>query len=456
MASPLRSLYYGWVLAILPFAGLPIYGAEIAEQIKLARKDNDSNAEIELLRRLLDQNPNDTVARERVIRLWLNAPDFTMAESTLGEWKEAPPNLTALVQASVLAERDGKMDAAILRLQAYVKNSPRDTELLELLSNYLARAARWPEQIVVLDQLVELEAYASDYLSRAEAKKQVGDYAGAVRDAKRALALSPDISLVKTTVPKFERLESVFPLITSTTAALAIKPENAVELLKRGSAYLFGNVPDKALADADAAAKILPSSIYAIILKARAMSALGSREDYEIANEFLVNLGAPMETPKVAEGLIQSDVKIAASPDVASAFVNRARLLNLDQQNRLALIAAESALKLEPTNGSALLEAIYAASKSGQSDDATAYFRRLDQAKPMSESLALALGYLVESNFSASNYNQTLEFADRALKIKETESMLRYKSQALRRLGNDAEADAVMARADKLKGKAKK
>lgn len=442
-------------MVLLTVAVSPVLGG-IVEQIKLAQANQDPHAEVELLRRSLDQNPNDPATRERLIRLWLELADLTMAQNALAEWKDAPPNLATLVVARVRAERDGQWDDAISGLQTFVKTAPKDAEVLGLLSRYLGQQKRWAEQIAVLDQLLEWRAVAVDYLTRAEAKKQLGDYAGAVRDAKRASAIAPDSSIVRSTVPKFERLESVLPLIASTTQTLTKQPNDAPALLTRSAAFWFGNVPEKALADAERASPLLPDSAMAVILKARSLSALNPERDYELANEFAVNLGGPIETPAVAARLIQADVQVAAGAKNATALATRANLLNHDQQFRLALVSAEQALQFEPVNGPALLEAIYAASKSGQTEDAAAYFRRLDQAKAVNESLALALAYLVESNFAAANYRQTLEFANRALQIKETEPMLRFKAQALRRLGNDEEADGVMALAEKLKTKAKK
>ncbi|HEY5792647.1 MAG TPA: hypothetical protein VIS74_05070 [Chthoniobacterales bacterium] len=442
-------------MAALPWTGLAAYGANLAEQIKLARTDSDSNAEIELLRRSLDQNPNDAAARERLVRLWLEVRDFAMAETALAEWKGAPPEMTVWVRAQILAEREGKLAEAIASLRESVKLSPRHWENRELLAAYLGRAVRWEEQIQVLGQLLAERPDSTHYLSRAEARKRLEDYAGAILDARAAQKLSPDGSRVKATVPGYERLAQVLPVIDSTTRQLQTQPENVDLLLARGAALQYGEVPRRALTDAEAALKQDPGSAYAILLKARALLASGQKPSYELADEYPVNLSAPVESPPIAEGLIRADAAVRADPKNAAAWAQRAQRFNADQQSRRALLDAQKALSLDGKNPAALLEAIYAAGKSGDPDAAADYFRRLEQVKPPDETLALALATLVESSFAATNFQQAVEFADRALKLRETESLLRYKAQALRRLGYDEEAEAVMTRAEKLKGKAK-
>ena len=47
-------------------------GLSLRDQFALAKKDEDTHAQIELIRRILDEEPDDVELRERLAGLWLS------------------------------------------------------------------------------------------------------------------------------------------------------------------------------------------------------------------------------------------------------------------------------------------------------------------------------------------------------------------------------------------------
>ena len=93
-------------------------GLSLREQLALAEKDEDTYAQIELIRRILEQEPRDTALRARLADLWLSIDDLEMAESIVRDWQQAPAALRAKVLATVLFVREGKKTEAVALLGA--------------------------------------------------------------------------------------------------------------------------------------------------------------------------------------------------------------------------------------------------------------------------------------------------------------------------------------------------
>ena len=93
------------VLVLFLALGHTAAGLSLREQLALAEKDEDTYAQIELIRRILEQEPRDTALRARLADLWLSIDDLEMAESIVRDWKEAPAALRAKVLAGTLPDR---------------------------------------------------------------------------------------------------------------------------------------------------------------------------------------------------------------------------------------------------------------------------------------------------------------------------------------------------------------
>ena len=104
------SLLFTLTLVVLCRAAVAL---SLPDQLALAEKDEDTHAQIELIRRILDEKPDDDELREQLADLWLSVEDYDMAESTVREWTNAPESVRVSVLAAVLFVRDQKKDEAV-------------------------------------------------------------------------------------------------------------------------------------------------------------------------------------------------------------------------------------------------------------------------------------------------------------------------------------------------------
>jgi tetratricopeptide (TPR) repeat protein len=423
----------------------------LESQLALVRENEDTHAEIELLRRLLDRGPDDPEANQRLIALWLDVEDYDMAEAAVAAWKQAPAGLVARARAAALFHRDEQLAAAIDVLASRTAQDPRDTPTLDQLGEYLGLADRWPEQIQAMDSLLAVEPSASRFLIRANARRQTGDYPGAVRDARKAQSIEPDSTAVKNTLPGYERLGQALGAIEKATAQLAAHPDDVRVLLERGKQYLYGEIPHLALADAEAAEKVAPGSAYARVLKARALFALGQVSSAEALENFDVNVSAPLEETATTEAIIRCDLALEKDPKDIAALRTRSGWLNHDiAQYTLASADAEAVLALDPSDTEACLNALYASALRDRADDAAAWLVRIEQLQPPPSVLARAYATVSELFFRARKLPRALEFAEKSLGAKEGAAMWRFKAACLQRMGREAEASDANARASKL------
>src|SRR5882724_9679154 len=112
-------------------------GLSLRDQLALAEKDEDTHAQIELIRRILDEKPDDDELRGRLADLWLSVEDYDMAESTVREWTDAPESVSVRVFVTVLFVRDQKKQEAVGSLEGYLVGHPDDLEITRQLAGYL-------------------------------------------------------------------------------------------------------------------------------------------------------------------------------------------------------------------------------------------------------------------------------------------------------------------------------
>jgi tetratricopeptide (TPR) repeat protein len=432
----------------------PDVGA-LRDQFELATTDKDDLSRIEILRRILDAEPGDAKSHQLLIELWLKIQDYDMAESTLNAWPAAPPRLVALTHADILHSRDRDLDGAIRVLQEYLAKSPKDAGVLEVLVQDLLGTSNREAQLKALDQLIALERDATNLIRRANVKLQLGDYSGAVTDAKAAQALEPDASIVKGAIPQFERVEETLQMLPPLDAAIAANPKDFAKLLDRTWWLRYGGMLDRALADANAAAALQPDSLMAKIAVVRAGSMLGKVKAADVLRESLIDADKP-HALETSEAIAASDLALIANPKDAAQLTARAAALNDAGQYLLARRDVETALALDPKAADAGIAGIQAAVLMGDDTGAATLLRQVEAMKPKKAPLARALGKLSQVYFEKPNLALALDLANKSLALQETEQALRVKAAALQRLGKPKEAAAAFARADALEKKSKK
>ena len=112
-------------------AGLPL-----REQLALAEKEEDTYAQIELSRRILETEPRDAALRARLAELWLSIDDLEMAESIVRDWKEAPAAPRARFGDCSFRSR-GQKDRRDRTAGTHPTEHPEDLEMTRRLAGYL-------------------------------------------------------------------------------------------------------------------------------------------------------------------------------------------------------------------------------------------------------------------------------------------------------------------------------
>jgi tetratricopeptide (TPR) repeat protein len=421
--------------------------AKLREQLQLATTDDDTLSRIELLRRLLDAEPGDTASHRLLVELWLKVADYDMAESTLKTWPDAPAGFAALARSEILLKRDKDAAGAVRVLRDYLATAPKDADAWNALADALLTTDDAKGQLEALDALITLQPDSKRLIQRAQAKFRLGDYTGAIADAKAAQALSPNSDFVKSNLPQFERLAEALQMLQPLDAAIQKDPKDFAKLLERGWWRRYGGMNTQSLADADAALAIIPDSVMARLARERARYMLDEVKADDVLRDEQIDV-KKAHSLEAVQTMAAADLALAKNAKDVEALRKRAFALNDAEQFLLAKRDAEAALDIDPKAVPVALEALYATEMLGQ--DPAALYRRIEQMQPTKPQLGAAAGYLAEFYLRGSNLPLALEFADRSLALREDARILRVKAAALQRLNRGDEAKAAMRRADTL------
>ncbi len=416
-------------------------------QLSLAAAHDDTLARIELLRRVLDADPQDAASHRLLVELWLQIGDYDLADATLTAWPAAPADLAALTRADIQRHRDKDLPGAIRTLRDYLARAPGSIPAHRALVAALLATKDFAAQVVALNDLIALAPDASSLIQRAHAKFRLAAYADALADAKAAQALSPDDDIVKSNLPAFERLAETLAALPPLDAALTRDPGNFRRLVERAWWLRYGGIVDRSLADADAALVVDPNSVAAKLTRASARYLLDQIKAEAALRDDSVDVNkAPSSETILA--IADADLALATNPRDPVALRRRARALNEASQFRLVLPDVATGLALAPRDADAALEALYATAMLNQ--DPAPLLRQIEAMKPARAQLALANAYLADLYLRQANLPLALEFTDRSLAYGNSAYVLRLKAAALQRLGRPDEARAATHQANAL------
>ena len=426
-------------------------GLSLREQLALAGKDEDTYAQIELIRRILDQEPGDGGLREQLADLWLSVEDYDMAETTLREWKDAPEAVRASVLAAVLFERDQKKDEAVALLEECLAQDPDDLEITRQLAGYLGDMGEAGKVIDLLSQTPEVRSDADLLVSRALARRTLQDFSGALKDFSAAEKLNSEDEAVVNSRASFDRLRDALTGIDAASAILAGRPDEPAARVSRAFWYLStGFASGRALEDAEAALSLNPKSVAAQVLFAEAANQAGRLSAREALEKLEVDVSKPVPSRKTLDDIYQLDVQLSKNPENLSAHLARSRQLREAQQYRLAMRDAKAALAVDSGSALARAQVISALVSLGRVDEAGAELRDLEAAKAQPEVLAWALNELAEGTARASQFDLALEYSNRAIKAKPEARYYRQRAAILQRLDRYADAQDDLSRAEQL------
>lgn len=449
----------GWLFAAFTLTvfstGAFASSASLRDQLTLAEKDNDTLSQIELLRRILDKEPQDSDANQQLVHLWLDVEDYDMAEKALAAWKDAPANERASVTAEILYYRDDEDEKAVTVLENYHRQDPADIEITRQEATYLTEMKDYARVIKLLSEAPGVDRDPDLMISRATAKRSARDFHGALQDYALAEKTNPESSIVSNNKATFERLEGALPHIEGATAILEKTPDDFNALIARAYWYYFiSTTYDLAAVDAAAALKVQPGSAAATILYSMAANGSSELTTANAREKYLVEVSKSLPDTTSIDRLLNLDNLIAKEPSNAKALAGRAFVLNdTPAQYRLALKDANAALTLEPGNVDAHLEKIYALVKLGETSDALASLPDFEATKPPAAKLATANSYVTDAAFAASDFPRALEFSTRAIELNPTAQYYKQRAAVYQRLNRQKDAEADLVKAAKLEKK---
>ena len=446
-----------WLLFLLILAVLcrAAVALSLPEQLALAEKDEDSHSQIEVIRRILDENPDDDELRERLADLWLSIEDYDMAESTVRDWANPPESVRVPVLAAVLFVRDGKRDEAVASLEGFLAEHPDNLEITRQLAGYLSGMGEDRKVVDLLSKAPGVDKDADLLVSRALARRKLRDFSGALQDFAAADRTDPENEDVVGNRPSFERLRAATAGIDGAGAILASNPDDLRARLLRAYWYLStGAASGPALEDAEAARRLDSESVAALLLFAEASNQAGRLSARDAVDKFEVDVTRPIPSLEVLDRLRQIDGRVAKNPKDVSGLLARVRELSDDaQQYGLAMRDADAVLAIDPGNAKARAAKVAALVKLGRFDDAEAEFRVLAAAKPDPDLLASPLNDLAGGAAGASRLDAALEYANRAIRAKPEARYFKQRAAILQRLERFADAQSDLSRAQQLEKK---
>jgi len=283
---------------------------DLREHFALAKADGNRYSQIELSRRILDTKPDDAPEiQSALLDLCLEVKDYALAKDTVGHYRETlPPAKVAVATARVL-ESEGKLADAVEMLKKFLAENPAEPSVSREMVSQCERAKQYVELVKFVDSLSGEKLEKKFLMSRAKAHRALGNYEQAVKDGKAAGYQDDQYS----DWARLAKLGTALPYLRRD-----IPHDDYVALIDDAYWSLYGSLPERALASADAAAKLIPSGVAPVLCRNYAKTGKLS---------FLDQKGMQL--------IVQCDKKIAAS-DTPKNRAKRAAALRAIYQTDLA------------------------------------------------------------------------------------------------------------------------
>jgi|ERR1700722_2577393 len=422
-------------------ADLPV----LRKQLQAAEEASDKPAIVELSRRVVEADPNDSQTWETLATKQLELDDLDRCAATLDAWQARvhprPKAVDDLRGDLAMARKDYQSAEHYWRL--YLAADPKATDAMEKLAKLSEYLEHWREAADWRTRALGQSNTGAGLIARAEDYLELRAWDKAFADADQANATDPSDATVKAALPRFELLRKLVPQIKNLDAQIAKSPTAPLLWLERARLFTLGDRPNLALKDSQHAMNLAPGMMRARIQAGEALLDLGRGE--EAANlSVSYDLKRDRNNHVAIEALRavgSADDLVLRNPGQAEPLVTRAKALRQINQYNLALADAQAALKLDPASASANFQAAHAQDSLGRSHEAITHARR---AALLSPSDPVSWYYLGLLEAQRANFAAAIECQNRSLAIRESSVALLEREKCERRIGRiaDAELDA--------------
>jgi tetratricopeptide (TPR) repeat protein len=427
--------------------GLPV----LRKQLQAAEDASDSSAIVELSRRIVDADPNDSQTWETLATKQLELDDPDRCATTLDVWQSRvhprPKVIDDLRGDLAMAQKDYKLAEHYWLL--YIAADPQATGTMEKLAKLSESAGHWQKAVDWRTRELIQNKTVTGLIGRANDYLELRAWDKAFADIDRANAIDASDVAVKDALPRFEVLRKFIPQIKDLDAQIAKSPGAPLPWLDRARLFTLGNRPSLALMDSEHAMNLASGMMRARIQAGEALLDLDRVDD-------AANLGVSYDLKRdknnhVSEEALRAlgaaDNLVVRNPGQAEPFVIRAKALREINQYNLALADALIAIKLDPGSGPAQFQAAHAQESLGRTREAIIHAERATLLSP-GDPVSWYYRGLLEAQ--CANFEAAIECQSRSLALRESSVALLEREKCERRIGRNAAAELDAQRREQL------
>jgi tetratricopeptide (TPR) repeat protein len=414
----------------------------LRKQQQAAEEASDNAAIVELSRRVVDADPNDSPTWETLATKQLELDDLDRCAATLDAWQAhvhpRPKKVDDIRADLAMARKDYKTAERYWRL--YIAADPEATDALEKMAKLSEYLKHWPEAADWRTRALAQDKTVAGLVARADDYVELRAWDKAFADVNEANAIDPSDATLKGVLPGFELLRKFVPQIKTLDAQITKSPTSPVLWLLRAHLFTLANRPTLALKDSEQSMILAPWMIRARIQAGEALLDLGRGDE-------AAKLGVSYDLKRdknnhVADEMLRAlgvaDDMVFKKPGQAEPFVVRAKALRQINQYNLALADAQAAIKLDPGSAAAHFQAAHAQDSLGRLREAIIY---AEKATLLSPADAVSWYYLGLLEAQRANFRAAIQCQSRSLAIRESSVALLEREKCERRIGLIADAD---------------
>jgi tetratricopeptide (TPR) repeat protein len=417
----------------------------LRKQLQTAEEASDNPAIVEISRRIVEMDPNDSEAWETLANKQLELEDLERCAATLDAWqtrvRPRPAVIDDIRGDLALARKDNRAAEHYWRL--YIGADPEATDTLEKLAKLSESAGDWAEAASWRTRALAQGKTVAGLIARANDYLELRAWEKSFADVTKANNIDPSDAAVKGALPGFELLRKFLPQIKALDTQIAKSPAAPLPWMDRARLFTLANRPRLALEDAEHAMKLAPEMRRARIQAGEALWDLGrgnEAADLGVGNNLKRDKNNHV-SDEALRAIGAADSLVLNNPGQSEPFVVRANALRQINQNKLALTDAEFALKLDPDSTSAQLQTAQALDSLGRLHEAITHAERATQLNPDDPVSWYYCGLLEAKR---ANFAAAIECQSRSLAIRKSSGALLEREKCERQIGRiaDAELDA--------------
>lgn len=417
-------------------------------QLKLAQTDGDTDAGIELARRIITPKPHDAAAWNAFIQGLIKNEDYDRGLAAVAAWQSVEKHPTAAMddyRGQIFLAQKHPADAE-RAWRAAMTLKGVDYLILSNFADFLESRDRWSESLPLRARAASLKPAAALIAAKAGALLHVHQWDAANTAIQKANNLDATDKTVQQWLPAIESIDQTLPQIKALDAQIAAHPKDPAPLLDQAILFTQASGPSLALSNARRALAIAPGSTRARVQAGEAELDLGKPDEaakFKVSHDLKRAANGHVD-PQVLRDLGDADTAVLQDPGKAAPLAARSKVLRKLNQYVLALDDAQAALRIDPNSPDAEFEMGHDLDGLGRAGQALPHIVRATQLRP-DDPVAWYYRGVVEAN--RADFKAAIQSQTRSLALRESAVALQARIDCELRLGL---ADAAAADSRRL------